>query len=49
MADESSLVKLYFMFGMTHKEIACTLASKHGLIISTRHLKWILQALNLTR
>ena len=48
MADESPLVKLYFTFGMTHKEIACTLASKHGLIVSTRHLKRILKALNLT-
>ena len=49
MADATSMIQLYFTFGMTYKDIVSTMAVKHGFVISIRHLKRVLKAWNLTR
>lgn len=49
MADCDKLIKLYFELGMLYKEILLTLAERHNIVLSERHLKRKLSRLNLRR
>ena len=49
MTTVQELVALYFNLGLTYKDIAALLASRHHHVVSIRHLKRILKSCNLFR
>lgn len=49
LGQRDEFIGLYFMLGLSYKDILATLASENGIIISLRHLKRILQGKNLYR
>jgi hypothetical protein len=49
MDDRDELVRLYFKLGFSQKEMLYSLAAKHRIIVSLRHLKRILKQLALYR
>ncbi|KAJ8048761.1 hypothetical protein HOLleu_01207 [Holothuria leucospilota] len=49
MTDSDTLIKLYFDLDMKYKDILLTLAQRHNIIISERHLKRRLKSLKLYR
>ena len=48
-AEKSDLIKLYFEFGLSYKNILRCLAHYHGIVISLRHLKRLLRNQNMSR
>ena len=49
MADRLQLIRTYYGLGMTQKQITTSLAQRHGIIISIRHLQRILRSEGMTR
>lgn len=47
--NRDRLVEMYFKCGLSHREIACVLATKHNMTLSLRHLKRILKKSHLYR
>ena len=49
MADKNDFIRLYYELGLSGKNIQYVLAQRHQIIISERHLRRSLKALNLCR
>lgn len=47
--ERDALIALYFDLGMTYRDLLCTLAHRHNVILSERQLKRDLVRLNLRR
>ena len=49
MESTDDLIQIYFHFGLKYKDICFTLAKRHGIVISERHLKRKLKCMNMAR
>ncbi len=49
MHTRDALITLYFDLGVSQKDILYMLSQRHGIILSLRHLKRILKAMQLSR